>query len=105
MENTIVIFAVSSLRDYGNGEVYFGTDGVFSSRPEAEKYIRQDIKEIVGEYEETYEAMYGGDRVPKTEEYEPDDFTDFCVEIDGNMFRWRIDTLMTDELAWKKEDK
>lgn len=43
----MIIYAVSSLRMYENDEVYYGTDGLFASKEDAEAYIRHDIDETL----------------------------------------------------------
>lgn len=60
----MIIYAVSSLRIYENDEVYYGTDGLFASKKDAEAYIRHDIDETLDSNdmresaEFSYDEMY-----------------------------------------------
>lgn len=83
----MTIFAVSSLRDYGDGEIYFGTDGIFNSREDAMEYIRRDLRETMENYNTVYEPETSDPEI----EWEGDDYADVRVTFDGHTFLWRID--------------
>ena len=83
----MVIYAVSSLRDYGGGEVYFGTDGVFKSREDAMEYIRGDVRETM----ENYKTVYELEEDPMEIDWEGDEYSDVRIVHDDHVFRWLID--------------
>lgn len=90
-----LIFAVSSVRDYGDGELYFGTDGVFRTRQEAEEYIREDVRETLLDYRELFDTEIPSGCVDE----ETNDYSDFSIRFDGHTFLWRIDVFNTDRFC------
>lgn len=80
----MTVFAVSSLRDYGNGETYFGTDGVFLTREAASEYVTQDMEATRKNYADVYEDDFW----PEPEETCE---ADYLIEFDGHTFAWCID--------------
>ncbi len=94
------IYAVSSLRDYGDGEVYFSTDGLFLTIQEAEDYIREDIREIRG----NYSALYDEDIPAAVIDMDGDDMTDCRIFFDDHRFLWRIDEFEADRLVQQLEE-
>ena len=87
------IYAVSSVRSYGNSdEVYFGTDAVFASLGEANKYVRKEMNDIVsGENKEDHELFYGEDNCLADDVYVDEDF--FRIDDKTTCFRWEIDAV------------
>ena len=86
------IYVVSSMRDYGGCEIYFSADGIFSSKEEAEKYIKQDAEEILEDLGAVGPAL---EKAP----HEIEDFVDYIIDMDGHSFCWRIDTFYTDKFS------
>lgn len=81
----MTIYAVSSMRDYGDGEVYFSTDCLCTTIEEAQDYIRSDAEAT----REEHASVYDDDFWPEPKET---DLADCVVEFDGHLFAWRIDT-------------
>lgn len=86
--NKTLIYVVSSMRDYGGGEIYFSADGIFASKEEAEKYIKQDAAEILAEYEDSPAML---EKAP----HDIEDYVDYLINM--YPFYWRIDTFYTDK--------
>lgn len=99
--NKTPIYVVSSMRDYGDCEIYFSADGIFASKEEAEKYIKQDAAEILAEYEDSSVML---EKAP----HDIADEIDYLISMDEYTFNWRIDTFYTDkffpcEKKWEEE--
>lgn len=97
MEKGTSLYVVSSLREYGNGEHYFGTDGIFRTRQEAEEYIRADVRDTLADFKDAFE-----EEVPQAAvDWISDDYSDCRVEFDDKYFAWRIDHFRMDKIRWK----
>ncbi len=46
-ESVITLFAVSCIRTYSNGKVYYGTDAIFLDADQANAYIQADMLETL----------------------------------------------------------
>ena len=91
------IFVVSSLREYGDGEHYFGADGLFRTMEEAEEYIRSDIRDTLADFKEAF-----GEEIPESiVDTVPDDYADYRIFYGGRHFAWRIDHFAHEKLRWK----
>ena len=98
MEKTI-IYAVSSLRDYGDGEIYFSTDGLFATKEMANAFIRQDITEVMENYREVF-----GEKIPDEEiKHTMDDTGEYRIDFCDHTFIWRIDEFHTEKFMPSKE--
>ena len=85
------IYTVTSLRDYGNGEVYYGADGIFYSKEGAVDYIMSDMKEACEDYED-YLTIDASDPL----------CTEYVIDKDEHGFAWRIDEFA--DISHKEED-
>lgn len=91
------IYVVSSLREYGNGEHYFGTDGLFRTMEEADEYIRADIHDTLADFKDTFD-----DEIPLSAvDHVSDDYADYRIEYADKYFAWRIDHFAMEKLRWK----
>lgn len=87
--DTVFLYAVSSMRRYDNEEIYYGTDGIFSSREGALSYIREDMAETALSEGFSFDAK----------DVDLSRFrTDFSIEDPdtGHRFSWSLDTIFFD---------
>lgn len=85
------VFVVTSLRDYGDGEVYFGADSLFTTFEQAEASIREDMRATLDNYESAYDDLSS-----ENVDFEQDTFGEWSLRFDDHIFRWRVDTLGID---------
>ena len=78
--NNEIMYLVTSLRDYGQCEVYYGPDGWFRTYEEARAYIMADMKETVNDWDGDYEDL------ELTSAYK-----EFVIDKDERFFSWRVD--------------
>jgi hypothetical protein len=93
------LFVVSSLREYGNGEQYFGTDGIFRSMSDAEAYIREDIAETLADFKDTFDEEIPESAIDDVS----DDYADFRIEYGDKYFAWKIEHFALKTLSWVNE--
>lgn len=117
-----MIYVVTSLRQYGNDETYFGCDAVFSTQFGAEEYVKKDMQELIredpdlAEYadKENYtinapEACYRWDIQPVNEGYatvtwQPDDVIDAAANDGVNLTeKQAIDWLTKNEKSFHEQ--
>ena len=83
---SMTVYVVSSLRNYGEGELYYGADGVFQTREAAVRYIEEDIGDTLDDYSELYD-----DEEIRRQPITKDDTSDYRIDFDDHTFAWRID--------------
>lgn len=70
-----ILYTVTSLRKYENGEIYYGLDSIFETENEALQYINADMNE-------------------ELQNHDPDDcFVDrknFSIEDGSHFFSWKL---------------
>lgn len=91
------IYVVSSFREYGNGERYFGADGLFRTMEEAEEYIRNDIRETIADFRDTFDEEIPASAIDDVS----DCYADFRISYADKYFAWRIDYFTHEKLRWK----
>ena len=80
MADTKFLYVVSSFRDYGDNEKYYGVDGIFDTEEQAEDYIRDDMEETNEMYEDYLTVKSGADC-----------YAEYILDMDEHYFSWRID--------------
>lgn len=100
MEKTKV-YVVSSLREYGNGEQYFGADGIFRTRQEAVEYIDGDVHETLMDFADTFDEQVPESSIDRV----GDDYSDVRISCGDKYFAWRIDEFFQNNLRWKYGSK
>lgn len=76
-----IIYLVTSFRDYGQGEAYYGPDGVFHTYEEARAYIMADMEEV-NDWDGDYEDL------KNTSAYK-----EFVIYQGVHAFSWRVDVI------------
>lgn len=85
-----MIFAVTSLRMYENGETYYGCDALFETNEEATAYIEKDMRETLAELSE-YATQ-----------------NEFTIIDCNDSFHWQIEPMAVQHsehaIVWRPED-
>ena len=82
----MTVYVVSSLRNYGDGELYYSADGAFRTKEAAVRYIEEDIDDTLDDYVDLYD-----DEEIRRQTITEDDTSDYRIDFDGHTFAWRID--------------
>lgn len=77
------IFVVTSFRNYGNDEIYYGFDGGFLTFKKAKEYVVHEMEETIDNWDGAYEELEEGD-----------DSVKLVLDGDGYLFSWTIDTIV-----------
>lgn len=85
-KNNNQIFVVTSLRDYADGEIYFGADGLFETFEKAREYIKDDMEETFSDRERPI------DLEEKLSHTGADALAQYTVVDGDHTFCWKIDT-------------
>ncbi len=81
-EKTITLFAVSSVRSFSDGELYYGTDAIFLDADRADAYVRDEMKKMLKD--EIDDRDLEDLRI---------DYDDYIIETTFGSFGWTIEEI------------